>query len=164
MSAAFDKLLPALVHHHVDFILIGGVAAVVHGSARVTYDVDLVYSRAPENITNLVAALAPYSPYLRGAPAGLPFAWDERTIRNGLNFTLTSDVGDVDLMGEVLGGGSYGDLLPHTFKVKAFQVSFRCLDLATLIKLKKAAGRPRDLEALAELHALQEEQQRSPNE
>lgn len=158
MTAAYDKLLPVLVRSGVDFILIGGVAAVVHGSARVTYDVDITYSRASANITRLVHALRSHAPYLRGAPAGLPFVWDERTVSNGLNFTLTTKLGDLDLMGEVIGGGAYGDLLPHSFEVEAFNVKFRCIDLLTLIKLKRAAGRPRDLEALAELQVLQEEQ------
>ncbi|MGI8436181.1 MAG: hypothetical protein ACR2NX_04660 [Chthoniobacterales bacterium] len=157
MTAQFDKLLPTLVRSHVDFILIGGVAAVVHGSARVTYDVNVCYARTPVNIAQLVRALESSHPYLRGAPPGLPFVWDDRTIRSGLNFTLTSDLGDLDLLGEVIGGGGYADLLPQTIEIEAFQVRFRCIDLPTLIGLKRAARRPRDLEALAELQALQEE-------
>lgn len=157
MSAEYDKLLPVLVRGGVKFILIGGVAAVVHGSARVTYDVDVVYARDPENITRLVQALKLFAPYLRGAPAGLPFVLDERTVSSGLNFTLTTNLGDLDVMGEVIGGGGYPDLLPHSFEIEAFAVKFKCIDLPTLIRLKRAAGRPRDLEALAELQALQEE-------
>src|SRR4051794_32768622 len=93
MSAEFDKLLPTLVQGGVEFILIGGVAGIIHGSSRVTYDVDVVYSRTPSNIRRLVQTLAPFAPYLRGAPPGLPFQLDERTIRNGLNFTLTKASG-----------------------------------------------------------------------
>jgi len=102
MTARFDKLLPALVRGEVEFILIGGVAAVVHGSARVTYDVDICYARTPTNIARLVPALLSHHPYLRGAPPGLPFTWDEGTLRHGLNFTLTTDLGDLDLMGEAI--------------------------------------------------------------
>jgi len=69
----FEKLIGALVGADVDFILVGGLAATVHGSARLTQDVDIVYSRAELNLGRLVSALAPYRPYLRDAPPGLPF-------------------------------------------------------------------------------------------
>ena len=156
MSAEFDKILPTLVQGGVEFILIGGVAAIIHGSARLTYDVDVVYARASANFKRLSETLKPFAPYLRGAPPGLPFTFDDRTIRNGLNFTLTTRLGDLDLLGEVTGGGSYQDLLPHSLEVQAFGVRFKCVDLVTLIKLKRAAGRPKDLESLAELQALLE--------
>jgi hypothetical protein len=160
MSAEFEKLLPLLVNGQVDFILIGGVAGNVHGSARLTYDVDIVYRRSKANLEAIAKVLKPHAPYLRGAPAGLPFKLDVATLRNGLNFTLTTELGDLDLLGEVVGGGGYKELLPHSFVVAAFGVSFRCVDLPTLIQLKRAAGRPRDLEALAELQALLEEKGR----
>ena len=158
MSAEFDRLLPTLVQGGVEFILIGGVAAIIHGSARLTYDVDVVYARTSVNFKRLAETLKPYAPYLRGAPPGLPFAFDERTIRNGLNFTLSTKLGDLDLLGEVTGGGSYQHLVPHSLEVQAFGVRFRCVNLATLIKLKRAAGRPKDLESLAELQTLFEDQ------
>jgi predicted nucleotidyltransferase len=98
-----------------------------------------------------------HSPYLRDAPPGLPFSFDTTTIRRGLNFTLTSTLGDIDLFGAVAGGATYPDLLPNSFEVEAFGVSFKCLDLPTLIRIKEAAGRPKDLEALAELRVLLQE-------
>ena len=104
MSAEFEKLLPALVSAGVDFILVGGVAGVVHGSARATYDVDVVYARSPANADRLVRALKSHGPRLRDAPPDLPFVFDAKTIRNGLNFTLTTALGDIDLFGEVIGG------------------------------------------------------------
>ena len=157
MGPNFKEILPLLLRNRVDFIVVGGGAAIVHGSARATYDVDLLYARDPDNIRNLVAALRPHQPYLRGAPAGLPFLWDERTIQAGLNFTLTLDLGDLDLLGEVTGGGTYEQLLPCTQEVTAFGVSCRVVTLERLIQLKRAAGRPKDLDALAELQALLEE-------
>src|SRR5262249_30025084 len=120
VSPDFDKLLPALTHAGIEFILVGGVAGIVHGSARATYDVDLVYSRTDENIERLASVLAPHSPYLRGAPLGLPFGWNAKTIRNGLNFTLTTDLGDIDLFGEIAGGGTYQELLAHSVELEAF--------------------------------------------
>jgi predicted nucleotidyltransferase len=156
----FKALLRLLSEAGVEFILVGGVAATVHGSTRLTTDVDVVYRRDARNIDRLVLALTPYHPYLRGAPAGLPFRWDAPTIRGGLQFTLTTDLGDLDLLGEIAGGGDYELLLPDTLSIRVFGVECRCLTLARLIDVKRAAGRPRDLEAIAELEAIQEHRQR----
>jgi hypothetical protein len=157
MGTSFGELLPLLHRHNIRFILIGGVAAIVHGAARTTFDLDVVYARDAENLRNLVAALQPYQPYLRGAPPGLPFRWDERTIQAGLNFTLTTTLGELDLLGEVTGGGNYEKLLPFTQEIMAFGITCRIVTLEQLIQLKRAAGRPKDLESIAELQALLEE-------
>ncbi|OGC00788.1 hypothetical protein A2V82_04065 [candidate division KSB1 bacterium RBG_16_48_16] len=162
MTYDFKRLIPILVHHQVKFVIIGGVAAIVHGSARLTFDLDVVYARGEENIMRLVQALAPYSPYLRGAPPDLPFVFDLETVRKGLNFTLTTDLGNLDLLGEVIGGGTFEDLLPHSEEIEVFGVKCLCLGLERLIRIKRAAGRPRDFEAIAELEAILEERQRKP--
>lgn len=156
----FRGLLSALSDAGVEFILVGGVAATAHGSARLTLDVDVVYRRSPGSIERLVTALAPLHPYLRGVPPGLPFLWDARTLRSGLNFTLTTDLGDLDLLGEIVGGGRFEDLVPRTVGIRVFGMECRCLDLDTLIHVKRAAGRPKDLEAIAELEAIREERAR----
>jgi hypothetical protein len=122
-----------------------------------TQDVDIVYQRSPENIQRLVDALVHHEPYLRGAPAGLPFFWDCATIERGLNFTLTTSLGDLDVLGEITGGGNYEDLLPHAVTLEIFGVECLCLDLEPLIRVKRAAGRPKDLDAIAELEALLQE-------
>lgn len=153
----FPNLLRALAEAEIECILIGGAAAIAHGSARLTQDLDVVYRRSTENIDRLVTAIAPLGPYLRGAPPGLPFRWDRPTIERGLNFTLTTTLGRLDLLGEIAGGGTYENLLPHTAPATLFGVECRCLDLDTLIRVKRAAGRPKDLEAIAELEALREE-------
>ena len=156
MVTDFEKALATLTGGGVEFIVIGGVAGALHGSAFITQDLDAVYARNRENIRRLAAALQPHQPYLRGAPEGLPFQWDERTIRNGLNFTLTTSFGDLDLLGEATGGGAYEDLLPHSGEVNGFGVSFRLLNLDKLIVLKRAAGRPKDLAVVAELQGILE--------
>lgn len=156
----FAALLRRLLSAHVEFILIGGVAGNVHGSARATYDIDVLYRRSADNLARIVEALAPLEPYLRGAPPGLPFTFDIDTLRRGLNFTLTTSEGDIDLLGEVTGGGTYDDLLPASEEVPLFGLSCRCATLEALIRMKRAAGRPKDLEALAELEALREERER----
>ena len=137
------------------------MAGAAHGLARATYDLDVVYARTPVNLDRLVAALAPLAPYLRGAPAGLPFQFDAETLRRGLNFTLTTRIGDLDLLGEITGGGGYQQLFAETVEAPLFGVSCRYLGLEKLIQVKRAAGRPKDLEAIAELEALLEERDRN---
>ena len=153
----FKSLLELLVGNGVEFIVIGGAAATAHGSVRLTRDLDVVYRRSSENIHRLVGAVGRHKPYLRGAPPGLPFRWDAETVRRGLNFTLETDLGNLDLLGEVTGGGSYEKLLPHSELRRIYDVECRCLNLKRLIEVKRAAGRPRDLEAVAELEVLLEE-------
>ncbi len=160
MTGLLKAFAELFSQHDVDCILIGGWAASLHGSMRSTVDVDFVYSRRQENIRRLVACVKPLQPALRGAPAGLPFKFDEPTIQHGLNFTLTTTLGDLDLLGEVSGGGEYEDLLPHTEVLEVFGLPIRCVTLERLIQLKRAAGRPKDLEAIAELTALLEERRK----
>jgi len=80
-----------------------------------------------------------------------------KAIYHGLNFTLSTALGDLDLFGEIAGTEMYGDLLPHSFDVEAFGVRFKCIDLPTLIRIKEAAGRPKDREAIGELRVLLQE-------
>lgn len=156
----FGALLSLLSGARIEFIVIGGVAAFSHGSARLTGDLDVVYGRSPANLTRLQSALEPLHPYLRGAPPGLPFRLDMPTLQRGLNFTLTTDLGPFDILGEVTGGGSYEQLLPRSVEVEVYGVRCLCLDLDTLIAVKRAAGRPRDFEAIAELEVIREEARR----
>jgi hypothetical protein len=152
----YRKALETLRDGRVRFIVIGGFAATAHGSTQLTNDLDVVYARSGEDIARLAAALAPHSPYLRGVPPGLPFKFDAPTIKRGLNFTLDTDFGPLDLLGEATGGGTYEALLPHTVTLELFGGPCSCVDLPTLIRLKRAAGRPKDILALAELEALLE--------
>jgi hypothetical protein len=117
----------------------------------------VVYRRTHENIARLATVLTPYQPYLRDAPPGLPFRWDVPTIERGLNFMLTTQIGALDVLGEIVGGGDYDALLASTSLINAFDVECRCLNLDRLIEVKRAAGRPKDFEAVAELEAIREE-------
>ena len=154
MVADFRGLVETLADGGVELILIGGLAAQAHGSARLTQDVDFIYGRSNENIDRLVRALVPHAPYLRGAPPGLPFHFNAATVRRGLNFTLTTALGDLDLLGEMTGGGSYEQVVGHTISLVVFGREILVLDLPALIRAKRAAGRPKDLETVAELEAL----------
>ena len=156
----FARLLAVLTDSGVEFIVIGGFAATAHGSAHVTVDLDVVYRRTSENLDRLAIALQPLAPYLRGAPPGLPFAFDRETIQRGLNFTLTTTAGDLDAIGEATGGGTYEALRPHSETRTLFGLDVLFVDLPTLIRLKRAAGRPKDLERIAELEAIADERQK----
>jgi len=153
----FARLLAVLTSAGVEFIVIGGFAATAHGSAHVTVDLDVVYNRTAENMSRLAAALEPLQPYLRGAPRGLPFQFDVETIKRGLNFTLTTGAGDLDLLGEATGGGTYDALVPRSEVREVLGLECRFVDLDTLIHLKRAAGRPKDLERIAELEIIRQE-------
>ncbi len=153
----FEKVIGVLVSEGVEFIIVGGAAATAHGSARLTEDLDIVYSRRKENIRRLVEAVKPFDPRLRGAPENLPFRWDEETIAKGLNFTLTTSLGWLDLLGEITLGGNYEQLLPDTVKIRIFGKECLCLALRRLIEVKRAAARRKDFEAIAELQAILEE-------
>lgn len=160
MTVTLEQVGRRLNEHGVQYIVIGGWAAIIHGVARSTLDVDVVYSRTPQNIQRLAAALKDWKPYLRGAPPGLPFRWDAPTIEAGLNFTLTTQIGNIDFLGEVAGGGRFEDLLPFTQEAIRAGVTCRVVTLEKLIHLKRAAGRPKDLEAVAELEAVREEREK----
>ena len=154
----FRDLLNALYQTRVRYILIGGLAGMAHGSSRATVDVDVVYERSHDNLERIVKSLKPFHPYLRGVPRGLPFLWDTRTLEQGLNFTLTTDIGDIDLFGEVVGNGVFERLTKTSETIDLFGLPVECVSLDDLIQLKRAAGRPKDLEAIAELETIRDEQ------
>ena len=157
---ALDRIVQRLNEYGVKSIIIGGWATVMHGVARTHHDVDLVYSRTEKNIRQLAAALRDSQPYPRDAISGLPFRWDEATIQAGMNFELMTLLGPVDLIGSVAGGGTFEELLPFTQEATAVGDTCRVVTLERLIHLKRAAGRPKDLETVAELEALREERER----
>lgn len=150
------EILKMLYDAHVEFVVIGGAAMILSGSAYMTKDADFCYARTRDNIERLASALKPYHPRLRGAPADLPFTFDVRTISQGMNFTLSTDLGALDFLGEVSGLGSYGEVRAAA-KIKTIEgMRIAVLSLAGLIKSKRAAGRPKDLYVLPELEALEE--------
>jgi|SRR5438128_1692368 len=160
MISDFGRLLGTLVDGGVEFLIVGGVAAALHGSGRVTSDLDIFYRRTRLNMERLAAALAPLNPYLRGAPPNLPFHFDAETIRRGLNFTLTTDAGPLDCLGQMAGVASYDEVAPNAIDVRAHGIACRCIDLDSLIAAKRAAGRPKDFEAVAELEIIREEREK----
>jgi predicted nucleotidyltransferase len=152
----FEKAIKALSDAGVEFVVIGGLSATLHGSARVTYDLDICYSRSSANLRRVVLALAPFHPRLRGVPANLPFIWDEGSLRNAMILTLQTDLGELDLLAEVAGVGAFDVVRKHSIGVEAFGCQISTLDLPSLIQAKRAAGREKDLAAIPELESLLE--------
>ncbi len=149
-----SPILHQLATHHVEFVVIGGLAMRIHGSAHITDDLDICYRRTPANLQAVATAFAPLHPYLRGAPAGLPFRFDAPTIQAGLNFTLTTDHGWVDLLGEVSGVGGYDEVFARSVEAELFGLKVRVLSLDGLIAAKKAGGRRKDHGHLLELEEM----------
>jgi predicted nucleotidyltransferase len=143
-----------LIEQRVEFVVVGGLAMIAHGSAYLTKDLDVCYKRTPENLAALVAALTPLNPYLRGAPPGLPFQVDVPTLLAGLNFTFITDHGDLDLLGEVSGVGTYSQVLAQSSEELMFGMKVHVLSIDGLIAAKKAAGRNKDQSHLLELLEL----------
>jgi len=149
-------VIQALASHDVDFVIIGGIAIHAYSSAYITDDFDFAYSRTSKNLKRIAEALAPFKPRFRHFPKELPFVWDERTLLNGTNFTLETEIGDVDLLGEVAGVGDYQSVKRNSQQVFFYGYEVLILKIDALIDAKKAAGRTKDLLILPELEALRE--------
>jgi predicted nucleotidyltransferase len=150
----FGELLARLSQQGVEFVVIGGIAVIAHGHTRATLDLDVCYARTPENLVRIVRALEGLSPRLRGAPPELPFVLDTKTLKNGLNFRLTTSLGELDLRGEVTGIGGYGDIALRAEEIELHGSRVKLLSLDDLIRAKAAAGRAKDLVDLEALRRL----------
>src|SRR6266568_4611699 len=149
-----ERILKALSDAEVRFVIIGGIASSLHGSTYVTVDLDVCYDRSDANLERLAKACKPYHPRLRGAPPDLPFHLDYETLSRGMNFTLTTDLGDLDLFGEVVGIGGFESVKPLSVRLEVFGRLCAVLSLAGLIQSKRASGRAKDLLVIPELEAL----------
>lgn len=151
-----EKAITSLASNDVDYVIVGGVAISLHSSGYITQDLDFCYSRTKENIRRLFGALAPFAPMPRNWQKGLPFIFDESTLRNGTNFTFDTSIGAIDLLGEVKGIGSYPEALANSVEYTIYGAKVKAFDLDALIVSKTAAGRPKDHLVLPELLALRE--------
>lgn len=148
--------ITALASHDVRFVVIGGVALGIHAAAYVTYDIDVCYARRRDNLEKIADALRPFEPRLRGFPPELPFVWDASTILNGTNFTLSTSLGDLDMLGEVSGIGTYEDVFLKSEKWHVYGYDVQILSVDGLISAKEAAGREKDIPGLKILYALRD--------
>jgi len=156
-----SAMLETLTRHGVDFVLIGGMAGVARGSAYVTLDVDVAYDRDRANLECLVGALEELDATLRGAPPGLPFLLDARTIENGANFTFDTRFGPLDILSDPDGAPPYEQLREAAGSELLVEgVRIRVASLDHLIAMKEAAGRPKDLLAASEYRVISDELRR----
>jgi len=153
----FGAVLANLHTERVECVIIGGLALVLHGSTRVTFDVDIFYERTRENVERLVAALAPFAPKLR-LPADnlpVPFRFDAHTVWNGANFTLATENFDVDILATTEDLRSYADALRESQRITTFDGrAFNVLSLDALLRIKKRLNRIKDQLAVPEIEAL----------
>ena len=153
-------MLAALVSHGVDFVLVGGLAGLAHGSSYPTYDVDIAYARDEANLDRMGATLLEMGATLRGADPGLPLQLDGRMLANGMDFTFDTRLGPLDLLGESDGMPDYERLRDAATPVEIDGVEVRIASLDHLIAMKTAAGRPKDVLMVSEYLALAEEIER----
>jgi len=105
-----EPILTALTDNKVQFVIIDGVAITAHGSAYITRDLDIAFLGTRENTDRICKALLPIRPRPRGFTDGLPFVFESSTLLNGTNFTFETDLGEIELLGEVAGVGTYDDV------------------------------------------------------
>lgn len=150
----FETMIAALVERGIQFVVVGGVAATVHGSARFTNDLDICYDTSSGNVARLVDLLKEWNAYLRGVEPGLPFVLDQRTFRTTPMMTLTTTQGAIDLLADVPGVGDYAAARAQSEPVRIGATEFRALTLEALIASKKAVRRKKDVDQLIELEAI----------
>lgn len=155
---AFDPLgsLHVLADRGVRYVVIGGIASATHGSPSVTQDLDVCYERSPENLERLAQALDSIHARLRGDDDDVPFSPDAKTLAAGDHFTFITDLGDLDCLGIPAGTLGYDDLVKNAVDVDLDGLVVAVASLDDLIRMKRAAGRPRDLAELEILGALRE--------
>jgi predicted nucleotidyltransferase len=149
--------LRALSDAGVDFVLIGGVAARLHGSPSLTRDIDVCHARDQANLERLSTALGALHARLRGVDDDVPFLLDARTLATGANFTFITDAGDVDVLALPSGVDGYDELVRNAKEVDVGGFTVKLCDLDDLITMKRAAARPKDLIELEVLYALRSE-------
>jgi hypothetical protein len=147
-------LLRRLVAHGVDFVIVGGMAMVGHGSARFTNDLDICYSTNPANLEALGSALVELGATLRGVVDDVPFVPDASTLKRTSSLTLTSPDGGIDLLVGPSGSPPYDELRAHAERVTMDGMSILIASLDDLESMKRAADRPKDRLDLEEIQVI----------
>jgi hypothetical protein len=151
-----EKILQKLVRAEVDFVVIGGLAAVSYGTSLQTEDLDICCDFTPENLSRLQKALAGINPIHRMPPSRLPLQLTPELIHGLKNLYLKTDYGQLDCLGEVKGIGAFSKVKEQSVLIDLENVECRVLTLEALIKAKEAMTRPRDHQAVLELKAIRE--------
>lgn len=147
-------LLGVLVAHGVDFVVVGGLAAVLHGSSRITQDLDVTYLTEPVNLEALGQALLEIDAKLYGIAEDLPFVPDARTLAQTEILTLSTRLGKLNLLRSPSGAPPYAELRSRAQLVKTDDFAIRIAGTDDLVAMKRSAGRVKDLADIEELEAI----------
>ena len=150
-------ILQRLNKHHVDYVLIGGLAAVAQGSAIATFDVDVAYARDRANLERLAGTLSEIGARLRGAPPDLPFTPDAETLQAGSHFTFETRYGSFDILSDPVGAPKYQQLRDAAVATEIDGEGVLVASLEHLIAMKEATGRNKDKYMAREYRTLADE-------
>lgn len=153
MQGFLNEIIRILTEAQVEFVIVGGISAVLQGAPVVTRDLDICYRRTAENHARLAKALAPLKPRLRALPADVPNVFDARSLDLGSNFTLEVGGESLDLLGEMSALGGFEQIAAQADEMEVSGHRVKVLSLADLIRTKKAANRPKDHAMLPLLEA-----------
>lgn len=153
-KSSFESIVEVLARFGVEFIVIGGQAETLYGSARVTFDTDLCYRRTKENLQRLAAALKELKPTLRGAPPDLPFRIEAEALALGSNFTFETSLGNLDLLGYLEPIGGFEELRENAINLPFGSDQLATISLDDLIRIKQHIRRPKDRDSLLHLLAI----------
>jgi hypothetical protein len=154
-----DAIIACLHRHDVRYVLIGGLAAILHGSPQVTFDADICPQRDPKNLENLAAALRDMSARVRApdVPEGLVFGCDAAFLSSVQILNLVTAHGELDLSFQPSGTAGYADLVQNAQAISIGGHIAKVAALEDVIRSKEAAGRPKDRAALPLLRQLLEQ-------
>jgi hypothetical protein len=153
-------LLEKLQQHNIDFVLVGGFAAVTHGATTLTQDVDICCDFSTDNLMRLNDALADIHPIHRMTPQKLPLELSPESCKSLKHLYLDTDMGQLDCLSSITGVGNYDQVAQSSCQISLAGGPCRVLDLDALIESKKAMNRPRDLEAVLQLETIRDHKQK----
>jgi hypothetical protein len=152
----FKAMVEKLAAGGVEFVVVGGYAAVAHGASLMTRDVDICCRFSRENLRRLVRTLDEFHPKHRMTPQKLPLEWTDEFAARLKNLYLETDLGVLDCLSEVLGVGDFDEVLRQSIEINTPSGKCRVLSLEALIRAKDALGRPQDKLAVLQLQVIRE--------
>lgn len=157
----FQSLVGRLLEQGVEFVIVGGYAAVAHGSSMLTQDMDICCRFNPDNLMRLQKALRGLKPVHRMTTQRLPLKLTEKSAASLLNLYLDTTFGQLDCLGSITGLGDFDEVLRRSMIIDWFGQPCRILSVDALIKSKKAMGSTKDLETVRQLEALRKIRKKS---
>ncbi len=153
MASTLD-ILSRLIDRRVEFVVVGGLAGIVHGSSIVTEDVDVCAPLTEANLTRILDALEELEPRFRMSPDRPALPADPKRLAGFKNLNLLTTLGQLDILSEITGVGNYDEVRRQAVELDVSGMPCHVLGLDALIAAKQALGRPKDLRAAIELEAI----------